>query len=121
MRLVFTESAWEDYLWFQEKDRNLLKRINKADSRHASHALRGNWKARASKGRFGWVLVAPDQLGASSGLRSDRNRHRDHCLSLSLRVILATHIKEGRMVYYSLDDEHIHDLFDHGLEHVSHH
>lgn len=28
MKLVFTESAWEDYLWFQEKDRQLLKRIN---------------------------------------------------------------------------------------------
>jgi toxin YoeB len=28
MRLVFTPSAWEDYLWFQEHDRQLLKRIN---------------------------------------------------------------------------------------------
>jgi len=28
MRLVFTESAWRDYLWFQENDRRLLKRIN---------------------------------------------------------------------------------------------
>lgn len=28
MRLVFTESAWQDYLWFQEKDPPLLKRIN---------------------------------------------------------------------------------------------
>lgn len=28
MRLVFAESAWQDYLWFQEKDRQLLKRIN---------------------------------------------------------------------------------------------
>jgi len=28
MRLVFTESAWQDYLWFQEKDRQLSKRIN---------------------------------------------------------------------------------------------
>ena len=28
MRLVFTESAWQDYMWFQEKDRQLLKRIN---------------------------------------------------------------------------------------------
>jgi len=28
MRLAFTESAWEDYLWFQEKDRQLLKWIN---------------------------------------------------------------------------------------------
>ncbi|GEM_PF-5789295 len=24
MRLVFTESAWEDYLWFQEKVRLLV-------------------------------------------------------------------------------------------------
>ncbi len=28
MKLVFTESAWEDYLWFQEKDRQLLKQVN---------------------------------------------------------------------------------------------
>lgn len=28
MRLVFTESAWQDYLWYQEQDRQLLKRIN---------------------------------------------------------------------------------------------
>jgi toxin YoeB len=29
MKLVFTESAWRDYIWFQENDRRLLKRINK--------------------------------------------------------------------------------------------
>lgn len=28
MNLRFTPSAWEDYLWFQEHDRKLLKRIN---------------------------------------------------------------------------------------------
>ena len=28
MKLVFTPSAWADYLWFQEHDRQLLKRIN---------------------------------------------------------------------------------------------
>jgi toxin YoeB len=28
MRLVFTESAWQDYLWFQENNRELVKRIN---------------------------------------------------------------------------------------------
>lgn len=28
MKLVFTETGWSDYLWFQEKDRRLLKRIN---------------------------------------------------------------------------------------------
>jgi toxin YoeB len=28
MRIVFTQSAWDDYLWFQERDRPLAKRIN---------------------------------------------------------------------------------------------
>ena len=28
MRIVFTQRAWDDYLWFQETDRKLLKRIN---------------------------------------------------------------------------------------------
>jgi toxin YoeB len=28
MKLVFTPSAWNDYLWVQEHDRKLLKRLN---------------------------------------------------------------------------------------------
>ena len=28
MRITFTEEAWEDYLWFQETDKKLLKRLN---------------------------------------------------------------------------------------------
>ena len=28
MKLAFTESAWQDYLWFQEQNPQLLKRIN---------------------------------------------------------------------------------------------
>lgn len=28
MRLVWTPSSWEDYLWWQEHDRKILKRIN---------------------------------------------------------------------------------------------
>ncbi len=28
MKIAFTESAWDDYLWFQEHDRKLIKRIN---------------------------------------------------------------------------------------------
>ena len=28
MKLVFTELGWEDYLWFQDNDRQRLKRIN---------------------------------------------------------------------------------------------
>lgn len=28
MKLGFTASAWEDYLWLQEHDKKLLKRVN---------------------------------------------------------------------------------------------
>jgi toxin YoeB len=28
MQLVFTETAWADYQWIQDRDRKLLKRIN---------------------------------------------------------------------------------------------
>lgn len=28
MRLCFTPTAWDDYLWFQEHDRGHLKRVN---------------------------------------------------------------------------------------------
>lgn len=29
MKLVFSEHAWEDYLYWQETDRQMLKRINR--------------------------------------------------------------------------------------------
>lgn len=29
MELQFTQGGWEDYLWWQEQDRKVLKRINK--------------------------------------------------------------------------------------------
>lgn len=29
MRFVFDESAWEDYVWWQETDRRVLRRINR--------------------------------------------------------------------------------------------
>ena len=28
MKVIFSERAWEDYLWWQREDRKLLKRIN---------------------------------------------------------------------------------------------
>lgn len=28
MKITFIDTAWEDYLWFQETDKKLLKRIN---------------------------------------------------------------------------------------------
>ena len=28
MRLIFSENAWEDYLYWQQQDKKILKRIN---------------------------------------------------------------------------------------------
>jgi ArsR family transcriptional regulator, lead/cadmium/zinc/bismuth-responsive transcriptional repressor len=41
-----------------------------------------------------------------------------HQLRVLRNLKLVKHRKEGKMVYYSLDDGHIHELFAQGLEHV---
>jgi DNA-binding transcriptional ArsR family regulator len=43
-----------------------------------------------------------------------------HQLATLREMRLVKFRKEGRRVFYSLDDEHIHDLFRQGLEHVRH-
>lgn len=46
-------------------------------------------------------------------------------ISHQLRVLKTTrlvkHRKDGKTVFYSLDDEHIKNIFDQGLEHISEH
>ena len=46
-------------------------------------------------------------------------------ISHQLRVLRQAHLvnyrKEGKVVYYSLDDDHIKMLYDQGLVHVLHH
>ena len=45
-------------------------------------------------------------------------------VSHQLRVLKQARLvkcrKEGKMVYYSLDDEHVKQIFDQGLAHISH-
>jgi ArsR family transcriptional regulator len=43
-----------------------------------------------------------------------------HQLRLLRNLRLVRYRKEGRIVYYALDDEHIRDLFQRGLEHYRH-
>ena len=43
-----------------------------------------------------------------------------HQLRLLRTLELVRFRKEGRIVYYVLDDEHIRELYDRGLAHVSH-
>ena len=43
-----------------------------------------------------------------------------HQLRILRNLSLVRTRKEGRIVFYALDDEHIRDLFQRGLEHVQH-
>jgi ArsR family transcriptional regulator len=54
------------------------------------------------------TTLGMSQSAVSHQLRSLRELH------------LVRYRKEGRHVYYELDDEHIRDLFQRGLEHVEH-
>lgn len=56
-------------------------------------------------------------LAATLGMTQSAISHQ---LGLMRSMRLVKSRKEGRMVYYALDDEHIRDLFVRGLEHVEH-
>lgn len=52
MKLTFTESAWRDYLWFQEQDRPLLKRLNELIRDTLRSPFRGIGKPEPLKGEL---------------------------------------------------------------------
>jgi ArsR family transcriptional regulator len=56
-------------------------------------------------------------LAAVLGMSQSAVSHQLRYLR-ALRLVKAR--KEGRVVYYNLDDDHIRDLFQRGLEHVRH-
>ncbi|MEA1989046.1 MAG: Txe/YoeB family addiction module toxin [Pseudomonadota bacterium] len=62
MRLIFSDNAWEDYLYFQTQDRKTLKRINLlikeiqrtpfegvGKPEQLKHALSGYWSRRINQ------------------------------------------------------------------------
>ncbi|HID89672.1 MAG TPA: ArsR family transcriptional regulator [Anaerolineales bacterium] len=57
------------------------------------------------------------ELAACLGMSQSAISHQLRTLR---EMRLVRRRKEGRHVYYILDDEHIHDLFHQGLEHVEH-
>lgn len=56
-------------------------------------------------------------LAASLGMRQSGVSHQ---LRVLRKLGLVKPRREGRLVYYSLDDEHVSILFNQALEHVSH-
>ena len=52
MKLTFTEAAWQDYLWFQEQNRPLLKRLNDLIRDTLRSPFRGIGKPEPLKGEL---------------------------------------------------------------------
>jgi toxin YoeB len=79
MRLVFSERAWNDYLWFQERDQKLAKRINAllkeimrtpfkgiGKPERLGANLSGNWSRRINHEHRLVYAVKDDQLIVAS-------------------------------------------------------
>ncbi|WP_237212089.1 Txe/YoeB family addiction module toxin [Rothia nasimurium] len=49
MKIVWDENAWEDYLWWQQQDRKVLKRINTLIKDIARNGHEGIGKPEALK------------------------------------------------------------------------
>ncbi len=63
MKLVWDESAWEDYLWWQTEDRKVLKRINLLHRDISRNDNEGIGKPEALKHGFGgyWSRRVTDE------------------------------------------------------------
>ena len=55
MRIIFDDSAWSDYLWWQAQDRKVLKRINLLIKDVERNSNEGIGKPEALRHQFsGW-------------------------------------------------------------------
>jgi DNA-binding transcriptional ArsR family regulator len=70
------------------------------------------------------ILAALLEQELNVGELAERVRLSHSAVSHHLRHLRQMHLvraqKRGRYVYYTLDDEHVRDLFAHGLAHVQH-
>lgn len=93
MRLVFTPSAWEGYLWFQERNKPLLKRVNPPIRDILRTPFDGSGKPELSKGELaGYWSRRTHQCRASFGVCSDSHGGGDRRGSLSLPPVIVLYI-----------------------------
>ena len=69
---------------------------------------------------IGALTTSEMNVGELAGLVGISHSAVSHHLRHLRQMRLVSARKEGRHVYYQLDDEHINDLFRCGLEHVVH-
>ena len=89
----------------------------------AAEGLSGTFQALSDPSRVRLISALMDcelcvcDLAAVAGMTQSAVSHQ---LRLLRNLRLVKNRKEGRVVYYSLDDEHIRDLFQRGVEHYNH-
>jgi toxin YoeB len=73
MNLTFTPSAWDDYQWFLQHDRKLLKRVNQLIKDVIRSPLEGIGKPEALKGNLSgyWSRRINDEHRLVYAVRDD--------------------------------------------------
>src|SRR5207302_11022698 len=87
MRITFTESAWADYVWIQENDRKLLRRVNQLIRDTTRSPLDGIGKHEPLKGNL---------TGRWSRRINDEHRlvyEVDTKVGSSFRAVITTEVK----------------------------
>ena len=83
MKLIWSEESWDDYLYWQETDKRIVKKINEL-IKDTQNAIFEGGKPEPWKHNFVRFLVSTHYRGAPSGIRGYL-RFTAHCsMSLSL-------------------------------------
>jgi toxin YoeB len=61
LKLIFSDNAWEDYLYWQKANRKILSRINTLIQEIKRNPFEGIGKPEPLKHALSGYLVAPDQ------------------------------------------------------------
>lgn len=84
MRKVWTDDVWDDYLWWQQHDRKMLKRINQLIRDVERDSFNGIGKPEPLRGEL-------------SGMWSRRINQEDR---------LVYEVAEGQLIIYSAKDHY---------------
>jgi ArsR family transcriptional regulator len=101
----------------QEARRALLDELTADRLAHVFSALADPTRVRILSALVGAEELCVGDLAAVLELSMSAVSHQ---LRLLRELQVVRRRRAGKHVYYSLDDEHIHDLFQRGLEHIRH-
>jgi len=110
------ESSEVDTMRVQKAQERLISGLTATHLAHTFKALSDPTRVRIISALSHDELCV-HELAACLGMSQSAISHQLRTLR---EMRLVRFRKEGRHVYYALDDEHIHDLFRQGLEHVRH-